>query len=202
MGVRSTNGNTQMVKSVGAKLERTSHGVIRTKYVHFALLATCVFSIYQLTLARSVLPLPPIQQHDTPDPATLSNLSETSALDFVPANDPETLSNLSQSRNSNPATTTTTKAGPVVPLRVSDKIGVNSNSVFGITYGTNPFEKALNRLKQEADDSKLFQSFEICRTTDLDASFVDHFKDILELERGGGYWIWKVHLIQRHLERL
>jgi hypothetical protein len=195
-----------MAKSVGAKLERTSH-VIRTKYVHFALLATCVFSIYLLRLERSVIPLPPSSSM-----TRLNSNAATTTTTVVPllVSDPATLSKISQSRNSNAATTTTTKAGPVVPLLVSDKIGVNSDSnsafrspqVFGITYGTTRFEFALNRLKQEADDSKLFQSFEICRPTDLDASFVDHFKDVLELKRGGGYWIWKVPLIQRYLERL
>jgi hypothetical protein len=74
--------------------------------------------------------------------------------------------------------------------------------VFGLTYGTAPFENTLNRLKQEADVSGLFQSFEICRQKDLDASFVDRFRHVLEEERGGGYWIWKVPLIQQHLKRL
>jgi hypothetical protein len=197
-----------MARSLGAKLEQTSH-VIRTNIFYFVvLLATCAFSIH---LHRSV-------DFGSYNIDAVHPQQETSAPDIVPANDPATLSNLSQSRNGNTATTTTTKVEPIIPRLLSDKVGVdsgeiqnvnsNSNSktrapqVFGITYGTAPFEKALNRLKQEADDSKLFQSFEICRNTDLDASFVDHFRDVLELERGGGYWIWKVPLIQRHLERL
>jgi hypothetical protein len=111
-------------------------------------------------------------------------------------------------------TTTTTEAKPIVPRLVSDNVGVdsgeiqNSNNtvvapqVYGFTYGTAPYANALNRIKREADGSELFKSFEIYRTEDLDASFVDHFRDVLKFPRGGGYWIWKVHLIQRHLKRL
>jgi hypothetical protein len=99
-------------------------------------------------------------------------------------------------------------AESIVPRLVSDNVGVSSSNtfrapqVYGLTYGTKPYENALNRLKLEADESEMFQSFEICRTEDLDASFVDRFRDVLRLPRGGGYWIWKVPLIQRYLKRL
>jgi hypothetical protein len=120
-----------------------------------------------------------------------------------------------------PTTTTIEADEPIVPRLVSDNVvvvvdsdGENQNrnntsnntframQVYGLTYGTARYEWTLKRLKQEADESKLFKSFEINRGKDLDASFVDRFRDILNMPRGGGYWIWKVHLIQRHLKRL
>jgi hypothetical protein len=170
--------------------------------------SSCAFSIYN-SISLGLLLLQ--KQQDVP------------VLLFLPT-DPATLSNLSQSRNEKTATTTTTKTTsetePTIMSRhVLDNGGVDSAGeiqsndsnnnrtsrapqVFGLTYGTVEYEKTLNRLKQEADASGLFQSFEICRTKDLDAGFVDRFRDVLERKRGGGYWIWKVPLIQQHLKRL
>jgi hypothetical protein len=145
------------------------------------------------------------------DPATLSNQSQISngytATTTTTEADEPIMPRFA-------ATTTTTEAKPIVPRLVSDNGGVESGEiqnskntfrapqVFGLTYGTAPYANALNRIKQEADESELFKSFEICRAEDLDASFVDRFRDVLKLPRGAGYWIWKVPLIQRHLKRL
>jgi hypothetical protein len=137
---------------------------------------------------------------------------------------PNSSSNLSHSNSGNSTATNARRsseaAGSTIASRyASDNAGIDSagkfqnmnndiNSttrapqVFGLTYGTVHYENTLNRLKREADASGLFESFEICRTKDLDASFVDRFRDVLEKERGGGYWIWKVPFIQQHLKRL
>lgn len=101
-----------------------------------------------------------------------------------------------------------TSPNPTTRNTASELSGAISQSknrtprVFGLTYGTAPYEKALNRIKDEADKSQLFTSFDVFRTEDLEPSFREHFKDILNMKRGGGYWIYKVHLIQRYLKRI
>jgi hypothetical protein len=175
--------------------------------------STCALSIYNSIYFLGLNNMDAMLQKQQDVPAVFS----------VPT-DPATLSNLSRSSNEKTATTTTkttSKAEPTIVSRhVSDNVGVDSSAgeiqnndsnnnntsrapqVFGLTYGTALYENTLNRLKQEADASGLFQSFEICRTKDLDASFVDRFRDVLAMDRGGGYWIWKVPLMQQHLKRL
>ena len=37
---------------------------------------------------------------------------------------------------------------------------------------------------------------------DLSCQFVDKYKDILNMSRGGGYWLWKVDIIGQILKKI
>lgn len=76
---------------------------------------------------------------------------------------------------------------------------------FGVhfrTYGNARYEGSKRRIIKEAEGTGWFNSAAAWGTDDLGPNFVQRYKDILALERGGGYWIWKLYLIKRWMEDL
>ena len=71
-----------------------------------------------------------------------------------------------------------------------------------ISYGNERFEKSKKRLLQEARSTGWFDTVTVYGTEDLDASFRKKYHDVLELNRGGGYWIWKSHIIEKMLDEI
>jgi hypothetical protein len=71
-----------------------------------------------------------------------------------------------------------------------------------ITYGNNIFERAKKRLYKEAKESKWFDTITLYGPKDLDNEFKKRFKNILNKRRGGGYWIWKSHIIKKKLSEI
>lgn len=71
-----------------------------------------------------------------------------------------------------------------------------------ITYGNSLFERAKNRLLIEAKKFYNFESITGYGPEDLDKDFKEKYEDVLTKPRGGGYWIWKYHLIERLLNKL
>ena len=71
-----------------------------------------------------------------------------------------------------------------------------------ITYGDDKFQTSEKHIIHLA---KKFEIFEKCLAfgpNDLDSSFKKEFDEILRLNRGGGYWIWKHHIISKLLEEI
>ena len=71
-----------------------------------------------------------------------------------------------------------------------------------ITYGNEVFEKAKQRLTKEARNFYNFKSVRGYGPEDLDDKFKEKYKDVLSQERGGGYWIWRYHLIEKLLNNI
>ena len=71
-----------------------------------------------------------------------------------------------------------------------------------ISYGNERFENSKKRLYKEATSTGWFDTVTIYEPKDLDKEFQEKFKEILKLKRGGGYWIWKSHIIQKTLEKI
>jgi len=71
-----------------------------------------------------------------------------------------------------------------------------------ITYGDHIYERAKIRLCIQAANIGWFDTITGYGPADLDDSFKEKFKDILEKRRGGGYWIWKPHVIQKKLNEI
>ena len=71
-----------------------------------------------------------------------------------------------------------------------------------ICYGDNKYLKAKERLYKEADNTNWFHSIKCYGFEDLSISFRNEFKSILEMKRGGGYWIWKFDIIINKLEEI
>ena len=68
-----------------------------------------------------------------------------------------------------------------------------------ISYGDKKYIEAKKRIYNEAFNTKWFYSIKCYGLEDLSVSFRKEFKSILEMERGGGYWIWKFDIIYGNL---
>lgn len=71
-----------------------------------------------------------------------------------------------------------------------------------ITYGDNKYAESMLRLHNEANATGWFDNIVTYGPEDLDNKFKYKFKNILQLNRGGGYWIWKPYIIKKHLDKL
>ncbi|MDA9711930.1 hypothetical protein N9U49_00790 [Acidimicrobiaceae bacterium] len=72
-----------------------------------------------------------------------------------------------------------------------------------ITYGDS--KKYLISKKHILDMAKHSNFFEYCTgygPEDLDKDFVNKYSNILNQKRGGGFYIWKMEIIKKHLEEL
>tara|TARA_B100000989_G_scaffold253810_1_gene202307 strand:- start:696 stop:2324 length:1629 start_codon:yes stop_codon:yes gene_type:complete len=82
------------------------------------------------------------------------------------------------------------------------KINVKIPKIHFITYGNHVFEEAKNRLLKEADIFGVFQNIKGYGPQDLPEDFKNTYKEILDMPRGGGYWIWRPIIINQALEKI
>jgi hypothetical protein len=78
----------------------------------------------------------------------------------------------------------------------------SQHNIHLITYGDGKYNSSKRRLVKEALDSDLFQSIKAYGRSNLTPEFESRFKDILNMKRGGGYWIWKFDLINSNLNQM
>ena len=71
-----------------------------------------------------------------------------------------------------------------------------------ITYGNSKFEKSKQRLKTDAKNSGWFDTITVYEPNDLDNTFKEKFKNILDCQKGAGYWIWKSEIIKMKLKEI
>jgi hypothetical protein len=71
-----------------------------------------------------------------------------------------------------------------------------------ITYGDSKYTESKERLHNQAESLGWFDTVTSYSPNDLDDDFKKRFKNVLELPRGGGYWIWKPYIINKHLEKI
>jgi len=71
-----------------------------------------------------------------------------------------------------------------------------------ITYGDSLYEDTKKRLHNQAKNLGWFDYVTSYGPDDLEQDFKEQFKDILELPRGGGYWIWKPYIINKHMKKI
>jgi hypothetical protein len=74
--------------------------------------------------------------------------------------------------------------------------------VFFRTYGDSKFAKSTVRIQQEANGTGWFTSVEGLGPNDLPLKFRELYKDILSLSRGGGYYIWKIAVIEMAIDSM
>jgi len=70
------------------------------------------------------------------------------------------------------------------------------------TYGNERFEVGRERLAAEARATGDFTEVYTYDPTTLEPEFVAKNEGLLAAERGGGYWVWKSHLVQRLLQSM
>ena len=77
-----------------------------------------------------------------------------------------------------------------------------SHKIHFITYGNSKYEGAINRLIGEARNTGWFTTSTPYRPADLSETFRNKYNDILALQRGAGYWIWKFDIIKQNLAKI
>lgn len=77
-----------------------------------------------------------------------------------------------------------------------------SKNIHFITYGNAKFARAKARILKEAEEFGEFKTVTGYGPEDLPDNFKENFKHILTQPRGGGYWIWKCHILTERLKSL
>ena len=73
--------------------------------------------------------------------------------------------------------------------------------IFCITYGTDPYKKAMKlnvktAKKCGADEAKAFT------INDIDSNYIKLNERFFKEKRGGGYWLWKPYIIDKCLTEM
>ena len=71
-----------------------------------------------------------------------------------------------------------------------------------ITYSNHVYENSKHRLCEQAKNTEWFDTIKSYSPEDLDSDYTEHFKNILNMPRGAGYWIWKSYIIKKRLEEI
>jgi len=71
-----------------------------------------------------------------------------------------------------------------------------------ISYGDEKYKVAKERIYNEAINTNWFDSINCYGKEYLTSDFVKEFKNILSMNRGGGYWIWKFDIILNKLQEI
>ena len=93
---------------------------------------------------------------------------------------------------------------------INEIVNINSESskfirpqrYYFLTYGTKNFRVAKGHILKVANRSGLFEKCFGCDSSSLSKDFKNEFEDILNLNRGAGYWIWKHEIISSLLNRI
>ena len=73
----------------------------------------------------------------------------------------------------------------------------STRKIHFITYANEVFEPAKRRLVLEAHEFGIFTTINGYGPNDLSLEFQTKYKEILDMKRGGGYWIWKPEIIRQ-----
>ena len=81
---------------------------------------------------------------------------------------------------------------------------MKTHKVHFITYGHGGlnYEISKNRIVKEAQFFGCFTTISKYGYNDLTPTFKEKYKNILTYNRGAGYWIWKIDIIQQKLNEI
>lgn len=71
-----------------------------------------------------------------------------------------------------------------------------------VSYGDDNFKISKERLLTDAKQFYNFDEINIYGPQDLSPQFRNQYADILRRSRGGGYWIWRSHVIEEKMKEL
>ena len=75
--------------------------------------------------------------------------------------------------------------------------------IYFLTYNSSKDFNFSNRhLINLIEHSNIFDGVFDYSRKDLSSEFVTKYKDILNMPRGGGYWLWKVDIIRQTLNKI
>lgn len=79
---------------------------------------------------------------------------------------------------------------------------MSESKIYGISYASRHFNDRYNIITNLANQCGLFDTFKCFREQDIDNSFKEKYKEIWNISKGGGYWIWKPYIISKMLEQM
>ena len=85
---------------------------------------------------------------------------------------------------------------------ISSSNYTNKYNIHFITYGDSKFEKSKKRILNEAKEFGAFKTVKGYGPQDLSEDFIEKYKDIFKYSRGGGYWIWRPHIIRQAINNI
>jgi hypothetical protein len=77
-----------------------------------------------------------------------------------------------------------------------------SRKVHFFSFASGPYLKALKRISEEAEETGAFDAVHAFTPEDIDRDYYEAHRDVLALERGVGYWLWKPYFLSLLLSRL
>lgn len=79
------------------------------------------------------------------------------------------------------------------------ELEVDKSKHIFISYGDDSFKLSKERIKKEAEHFG-FEYIKIYSPDDLSDDFTSKLKVILDMKKGGGYWIWKPYFLKKALD--
>ena len=74
--------------------------------------------------------------------------------------------------------------------------------IYGISYASRHFNDRYNKITTLGTQCGLFDTFKCFREQDIDTHFKEKYKNIWNMSKGGGYWIWKPYIIAKMLSQI
>jgi len=76
------------------------------------------------------------------------------------------------------------------------------NKIYAISYASRNFINRYNTINTIGNTCGLFNEFKCFTESDIDSDFKDKYKTIFNIQKGGGYWIWKPYIILKMLNQI
>jgi len=76
------------------------------------------------------------------------------------------------------------------------------SKIYGISYTSRHFNNRYKNIVKLGIECGLFDTFKCFTENDIDNDFKQKNKDIWNMSKGGGYWIWKPYIISKMLEKI
>jgi hypothetical protein len=79
---------------------------------------------------------------------------------------------------------------------------IPKQKIYGISYASRSFINRIIPITNMANKSNYFDEFKCWTENDIDNNFKTKYKNIWNMSRGGGYWIWKSYIISKQLKKI
>ena len=74
--------------------------------------------------------------------------------------------------------------------------------IYGISYTSRNFKNRYDAITNNGKNCGLFDEFRCFTEEDIKQDFKIKYKKVWNSPRGGGYWIWKPHIISNMLKQM
>ena len=90
-----------------------------------------------------------------------------------------------------------------VAIQIQTKLNmIFPQKIYGISYASKTFKDRYHNIQKQGIESSFFDEFKCCNEDDIDIQFRNKAQSVLNMSKGGGYWIWKYHIIYEKLKKI